>query len=181
MNPLAGGQIPKNEKAFSFLCEGQETATDAALRFCIGCPQITVTLNGFTTREHIDQACRVAETAMPLSEERIAKIRQQVSGNMDTICTGCGYCIETCPSQLPLPAYMQYYNNKHLFGMTDQNLVKQINEQRDWGMLADRQADAKDCIECGQCQEACTQHIPIIERLQEIADWEKQAEQAKTK
>jgi (R,R)-butanediol dehydrogenase/meso-butanediol dehydrogenase/diacetyl reductase len=28
---------------------------------------------------------------------------------------------------------------------------------------------------CGQCEEACTQHLNIIERLQELARWEEKA------
>ena len=28
---------------------------------------------------------------------------------------------------------------------------------------------AKSCIACGNCERACTQHLPIIERMREIA------------
>jgi uncharacterized protein len=28
---------------------------------------------------------------------------------------------------------------------------------------------AAACVECGKCEEACTQHLPIIERLAQIA------------
>ncbi|MFA5240538.1 MAG: aldo/keto reductase, partial [Phycisphaerae bacterium] len=48
MNPLAGGVIPQNEKQLAFLAEAGETPTEAAIRFCVSCPQITVTLVGFT-------------------------------------------------------------------------------------------------------------------------------------
>jgi len=55
MNPLSGGLIPQHEKQLAFLADGNETPTEAALRFCISCPQITVTLVGFTT-PHCDSA-----------------------------------------------------------------------------------------------------------------------------
>ena len=37
-------------------------------------------------------------------------------------------------------------------------------------MTATTTASADECIECGLCEEACTQHLPITERLKEIAD-----------
>ena len=42
-----------------------------------------------------------------------------------------------------------------------------------WGLTKNQGAKANECTECGQCEEACTQHLPIIERLKEIASWEK--------
>ena len=34
--------------------------------------------------------------------------------------------------------------------------------------LADRLADAGACTECAACEQACTQHLNIIDRLKEI-------------
>ena len=69
MNPLAGGLIPRNEERFAFLAEAGESATRAARRFLAGSPEITVTLVGFTAREHIDIAAQVGETARPAGAE----------------------------------------------------------------------------------------------------------------
>ena len=54
-------------------------------------------------------------------------------------------------------------------------MIKGLPDQYQWQLLAARQAQAADCSECGQCEEACTQHLHIMERLQEIARWEAQA------
>jgi len=51
--------------------------------------------------------------------------------------------------------------------------VDKIADNHIWGLLVDRAADAGDCVECAACEEACTQHLDIIERLKEIAGWEK--------
>ena len=58
MNPLSGGLIPQNEDRLQFLASEGETPSEAALRFLICNENITVTFNGFTTREQIDMAAR---------------------------------------------------------------------------------------------------------------------------
>ncbi len=74
-----------------------------------------------------------------------------------------------------MAAYMQFYNEKQIFGKTDAQIVKDMDFQHEWGVLATRKASAAECIECGQCEEACTQHLPIIERLAEVARLEAEA------
>jgi predicted aldo/keto reductase-like oxidoreductase len=172
MNPLAGGIIPQNEDFFSFLAGDNETPTEAALRFCLSCPQITVTLNGFTTKEHIDIACKAADHANPFSDEDIKRIRRHVMNNMDKLCTGCGYCMGRCPVDIPIASFMQFYNNKLIRSKTDSEMIKDLDFAQEWGVIADRDADASDCTQCGRCEMACTQHLDIINRMGEIAEWE---------
>lgn len=171
MNPLAGGAIPRHEKEFAFLAGAGETPTEAALRFLIAAPQITVVLNGFTTRGQVDTACRVADRAEPMTDADIARIRAHLGSNLNEVCTGCGYC-KDCPQNIPVAAYMQVYNDKVMFGRDDAAMRREIASNHEWGILGMREAEAGDCIECGQCEEACTQHLPIIDRLKDIARWE---------
>ena len=58
---------------------------------------------------------------------------------------------------------MDAYNHKILFG-SDEAVLRRLRKQ--WSLpsgWADR------CTACGRCEEACTQHLPIVERLKEIA------------
>jgi len=173
MNPLAGGLIPRHEKELAFLAGEGETPTEAALRFCVSSPQITVTLNGFTTREHIDMACAAADRSRPMNEAKLERIKKHLSENMNDLCTGCGYCLKDCPEQIPISAYMMYYNEKLITHKSEAQMIRAMDEYIVWGTLAERQATAADCTECGQCEEACTQHINIRERLKDMAHWEK--------
>ena len=180
MNPLGGGAIPKNEAELAFLAGEGETPTEAALRFIIGCPQITVALVGFTTREHVDLACRMADESEPFSADELERVRGHLGQQMNRLCTGCGYC-KGCPQNIPVASYMQFYNDRAMFGKTDEEMVAQVDFQHNWGMLVGRQAEAKDCIECRQCEEACTQHLDIVARLKELAEWERAAAERKPK
>lgn len=58
------------------------------------------------------------------------------------------------------------------YGKTDAEMQKNIAMQHGFGLLVGRQADADACTRCGACEEACTQHLNIIDRLDEIAKWE---------
>jgi predicted aldo/keto reductase-like oxidoreductase len=176
MNPLAGGIIPKYQKQLAFLASGNETPTEAAIRFCVSCPQITIALVGFTTKEHIDTACRVAADCRPFTRTDIDRVKEHTSKNMDSLCTGCGYCMNNlCPKGIPIANYMQSYNEKLLQHKSDKEMIKRVIFQHEWGYLADRKADATDCIQCGECEEVCTQHLDIINRLTEMAQWERRA------
>ena len=180
MNPLAGGLIPKYEKQLSFLADTGESPTEAALRFCISCPQITITLNGFTTKGHIDMACRVAENCKPFTQADIDRVKKHISESMNSICTGCGYCLKHCPQNIPIAGYMQCFNDKILFGTDDEKMVEKMKFHHEWGLVANRTASAADCTQCRQCEEACTQHLDIVERLRQIAEWEKQCDDYNT-
>lgn len=173
MNPLAGGIIPRHEETLAFLGSEGQSATEAALRFCISCPQITVTLPGFTTREHIDMACRVADNAEPFTPEDIERIRAHVTKNMDALCTGCQYCMDQCPRNIPIAAFMQFYNDKLLSKKTDVEMAKEFELQKKWGILVDRTAEPEDCVRCGRCEVACTQHLDIMNRLEEMGNYPK--------
>lgn len=173
MNPLAGGVIPQHEDKLAFLAGEGETPTEAALRFLISCPQITVTLPGFTTKAHIDMACRAADRAVPFTAEDIARIQAQLTTNYDAICTSCGYC-DDCPQGIPIPSYMHYYNDKLMFGVSDEKMAEGMKHHLSWGNIVNPTAHAKACTECGRCEEECTQHLPITARLAEMAAWEEQ-------
>ena len=89
MNPLGGGMIPANPDAFAYLAEGTEfTVPQAALRFVASHKEITVTLAGCTTKEHIDDAVKAVEN---LEEKPASEIAKEYEGRgvaLNNLCTG---------------------------------------------------------------------------------------------
>ncbi|MCT4594829.1 MAG: aldo/keto reductase [Anaeromicrobium sp.] len=171
MNPLAGGAIPKNEEKLSFLSDGDKSPTESALEFLIGSKEMTITLNGFTTKEQIHMACKIGDSA-EIKEAHVESLKNKLGENLNSICTACGYCWD-CPMEIPVPSYMQVYNEKQMFKANDEKMEKILKGSNEWGLLVGKKASAKDCIRCGKCEEICTQHLPIIKRLKEIEGWEK--------
>ena len=74
-------------------------------------------------------------------------------------CTACRYCCDGCPSQINIPDIFKAYNMHLTFG--EHNRPHLYYD----GLLATGSGKASDCVECGQCEAACPQHIDIIEKL----------------
>ena len=166
MNPLGGGMIPQNPDAFKYLTEGTDlTVPQAALRFVASHKEITITLAGCTTKEHIDDAVKAVENLEEKPAKEIVKEYEDKGVSFNNLCTGCGYCVKGCPKKIEIPKFMDAYNQYIFTGKKDCILGRMDSH---WDI--ENSVDiAKSCIACGKCEKACTQHLPIIERMREIA------------
>lgn len=160
MNPLGGGVIPSNPGIFGYLADGTDlTVAQAALRFVASHKEISVALAGCTTKEHVDDAVRAVEGLEEKSAQEIYEEYEHKGVALNNLCTGCAYC-KGCPQDIDIPKFMDSYNEK-LLGHKIEDRLK-----GHWGMPISK---AADCIRCGQCETLCTQHLPIMDRLEEIA------------
>jgi len=163
MNPLGGGVIPEHPELFSFIRRENESTTAAALRVLWDHPEITSTLVGFDTIEHVKDALQAMEGYKSRTEAELKEVKSKAAASFEGICTGCAYC-DDCPQGIPIPQYMDTYNQKIL----NKAQKDPIGDRLKWHWGLERMGAAK-CTECGQCEAACTQHIDIIKRLKEIA------------
>lgn len=160
MNPLGGGLIPNNPETFSYLAEGTDlTVAQAALRFVASHKEISVALAGCTTKEHVDDAVKAVEGLVERPATEIYEEYENKGIALNNLCTGCAYC-DSCPVGIDIPKYMDAYNAKIL----GQDMAGRIKYH--WCIPISKTAE---CIQCGQCESLCTQHLPIIERLAEIS------------
>ena len=160
MNPLSGGVIPAHPEQFGYLNAGSDlTLAEAALRFVASHREISIALNGITTKEHVDSACRAVENLTEMPVQEIIAQTEHKGVALNNLCTGCGYCDE-CPADIAIPKMMDAYNKKILGGSIKDRL------KWHWSLTQDM---AAACTQCGRCETLCTQHLPIISRLAEIA------------
>lgn len=169
MNPLGGGLIPNNPDVFNYLTEGTDlTVAQAALRFVASHKEITVALCGCTKKEHVDDAIKSVENLVEKPAAEIYKEYENKGIGLNNLCTGCSYC-KHCPQDIDIPKFMDAYNMKILSNSVTKKIEGNSIEERlqwHWGMPASL---AAKCLKCGKCETLCTQHLPIMERLSEIA------------
>jgi predicted aldo/keto reductase-like oxidoreductase len=168
MNPLGGGLIPQNPEVFEFLRSypGQGVV-EAALHFLWSHPGITVTLVGFADVREVDEALAAVARFRAVDEAHVRRVKETIGGSFVDLCTGCQYC-EPCPEGVPVSKMMDAFNHFRLAGGAGGGGGKAALDRLKWHWNV-RAALARQCSECGQCEQACTQHLPIIQRLQQIA------------
>jgi predicted aldo/keto reductase-like oxidoreductase len=163
MNPLGGGIIPEHPELFGFIMRQKESAVAAALRFLWDHKDISVTLVGFRSAADVEDALAAMEGYTPRTEAELTAVKEGPLASFEGLCTGCAYC-DDCPQDIPIPRYMDAYNQKLLSQTGDAAMKERLAMH--WVIPASL---AGTCTACGQCETACTQHIPVIERLKYIA------------
>ena len=168
MGPVGGGRLGAPSDAVGQLLPGQQRVSSAelALRFVLANPNVTIALSGMSEIGHVLENADVASRADYLSSEELERIEKSAEENqkmMDLYCTGCKYCMP-CPHDVNIPHIFEAMNYYRVWDLKDhaKTMYKQIGEV-DW--IKGAKADA--CVECGECEEKCPQHIPIIDQLKE--------------
>ncbi|MFA7484936.1 MAG: aldo/keto reductase, partial [Phycisphaerae bacterium] len=166
MNPLGGGLIPQNPEIFKFVKSREdETAAQGALRFLLNDSRINVVLVGFSNEQQIEQAITAVNGYKPISPETVEKIRSGIKKSFNQLCTGCQYC-DKCPEGIAVPRMMDTYNHK-MFTGKDSSIIDRFY----WHWSIDLENNYLDkCTQCGICEAACTQRLPIRERLKEMRE-----------
>jgi len=163
MNTLAGGLLTAHPGHFRFLLgEHTPSLVDAALQFNLSLPEVTTALIGFRNRRDVDTAIEAMDRIRLLDQEEIGEISNKMVQHNKDFCTRCGYCRE-CPQGIPVVRLMDTYNVRLL---ADRK-TSQEHLKWHWG-ITDLQATLNSCTACRQCEQACTQHLPILERFEQL-------------
>lgn len=162
MNPLAGGLIPQNPAYFQNLRRGGGTVVDGALQFVASHLDVSTILIGVNSERDILEAVQALETPPMLDETQWEKIADCLPVPVEPLCTMCGYC-QGCPAGIQVSRLMGAYNEYVLSGRNELHL-------HEWRKMyyGAYPFETVACIKCGRCESKCTQHLPIIRRIQAI-------------
>ena len=171
MEPVKGGKLaapPKKvEKLFKSYRPDMSCAS-WAIRFVASLPGIITVLSGMSNIAQMEDNLSYMRDFEPLNDEEQEIIRQAqvILGSSAAIpCTACGYCTKGCPKGIAIPEYFAAMNKKLVGGQEDA-------AREAYRKAAQNGSAASACIECGQCEGACPQHLPIISLLKDCQSLE---------
>ncbi len=167
MEPLRGGRftrrIPDAVQKIWDSTDVKRSPAEWGLRWVANHPEVSVILSGMTAMEQLKENISIADAFKPnsLTKKELGIINKVVSTYKELMavdCTGCNYCMP-CPNGVNIPMIFSLYNDVVMF--KDEMPVIMYNTMMGPGQ------DAANCVECGECEKKCPQHIEIIDNLKD--------------
>ena len=160
MEPVKGGKLAQmSDDALAIFKElGDMSPASYAIRFVAGHEGVMMVLSGMGNMDMVNDNVSYMKDFQPLSEreqEAVKKVADILIKQNQIACTACRYCVDGCPAGILIP---------DLFGCV--NAKRALRDPgADEAYKAVPGGRPADCVDCGQCEEACPQHLPIRQLL----------------
>lgn len=171
MEPVKGGSlanVPPEVEQMMKAVNPHASVASWAIRYCASLSNVMVVLSGMSNMDQLADNVSYMQNFQPLNDQEtalVSRVVDTITKNIDIPCTGCHYCTGHCPQQIAIPQY---------FGLM--NVVKQLgmsqfpNSRLYYNLLTNTHGKASGCLQCGQCESMCPQHLPIIDNLKRVAE-----------
>ena len=165
MEPVKGGtlaKLPDDAEAKLRLRHPDWTPSDWALRFVQSLPGVEICLSGMGAVEQVQSNIQPFEPLTGEETALLAEVAEIIRGKTAIGCTGCGYCVNHCPKQIPIPKYIKLYNEITRYPGDDWKIIPTYHQ------MALSAGKASDCIGCHSCEKHCPQKLTISEHMKTI-------------
>ena len=169
MEPVKGGslaELPDKVSRIFKEADPDASLSSWAIRYAASLDGVLTVLSGMSNTEQMEDNLRTMEDFRPLSESEQQVISEAVKAlnAMPHIpCTACRYCEKGCPQSVAIPGIFRAMNTYMIYGHKEGAEGNYSWETREGGV-------ASKCIECGNCEDVCPQHISIIKELKKARE-----------
>lgn len=169
MEPLKGGALADpndNIKRLFKEAAPELSAASWGIRYAASLEGVIAVLSGMSNIEQMEDNLSYMRDFKPLSESEykvIAAVQKELEKDNSIQCTACKYCVSGCPMDIAIPG---------IFAVKNKETGNWDGGRGAYRIATEGRGKASDCIECGQCEDACPQHLPIISLLKDCANLE---------
>ena len=173
MEPVKGGtlaHVPDEAEALLKGLDPHLSVASWAVRFVASLPNVMCVLSGMSNLEQMEDNTSYMADFQPLTDaERDVcfEVARIINSQIAISCTACHYCTDGCPMNICIPEYFSLYNEDKREDLEHKGWTINFTN---YDKLAEEFGRASDCIECGQCESMCPQHLPIISALELVAE-----------
>ena len=172
MEPVKGGALAEVDPEVEGLFKGYDSEMSIAswaVRFAASLDNVSCVLSGMSNIAQAEDNISYMKEFVPLTEEEMQlcfRAADIINSKRAIKCTACSYCVKGCPMNIAIPDFFETYNRR-MQAVSMGTIMR--NKEAFLGMLK-AGAGPADCVECGQCEDACPQHLTIRAYLKEIAE-----------
>jgi len=172
MEPLRGGKLanepPESVKKIWNKADKDWNPVKWALRWLWNQEEVSLVLSGMSNLDQVKENVEIAaNSGVDTLSDKDLDIVDEVAKKYKEIspveCTGCNYCMP-CPNDVAITLNFKLYNQAEIYDEFEENQEKYLEN-------LDEEKRASACVRCGQCEEACPQNLPIMDLLEEVADY----------
>jgi len=171
MEPLLGGRLatglPKQAVRIFAEADPNLTPADWALWWLWNQSGVTVVLSGMSSTLIVESNLRSAQNFRTLTDKESAVYDSMVEVFRESYkvnCTGCNYCLP-CPKGINIPSCFSAYNTSYAQGLRSGIMLYATST----AAVTKNPTSPRLCNDCGKCEKACPQNLPIREDLKKVA------------
>ena len=167
MEPVKGGALAKVPSEIETLFrKKQPKLSDAswAIRYAASLDNVMMVLSGMSNMEQLEDNISCMEHFQPLDaeEQKIIEEAVRIYDRQKAVdCTSCGKCLPVCPERIPIPTYLEMYND-HC------RMNKNTNGMVYYASFPSGSGKASACTGCGRCEAVCPQKLHIAELMKDV-------------
>lgn len=171
MEPLKGGKLtdilPDYIKEYWNEAPIKRSPAEWALRWVANQPEVMTVLSGVSSMDQLKENIKVLADVEPdsLTDEEldiIDAVGKKYNELIPYSCTNCKYCMP-CPQKVSIPDIIEDRNQWSLYNGNPK--IK-----KDYLQFIVPKRRASNCIDCGECESKCPQHLPIASIMKETAE-----------
>ena len=169
MEPVKGGMLANPPKRVRDLFEAADpdaSVASWAIRYVASLEGILAVLSGMSNTAQMEDNLSYMKEFRPLdeSEQEVVRKAQEALNTENFIpCTDCHYCMPGCPQKIAIPEVLKSANRYYQLDQLE-------GARADYARRLNGKTKASECLACGQCEDACPQHLPIITLLSQCAE-----------
>lgn len=162
MEPVKGGQLVNMSDAMGKVLDDLKGGSRAsyAIRFAAGFDNVIMVLSGMGSMEMMEDNLSFMESFQPLNDRELEAVKKAAAiyhGTEQIPCTGCRYCVDGCPQEIPIPDIFRVAN-QWKNGLADAMKLDKLPGGK-----------AADCVNCRKCEKSCPQFLPIRALLRKLS------------